>query len=266
MTSNENDLNSPPEEDFDNSGSPGSLDDLDLDGDEPEFSLTQLSEAYAQVIEEQTGRRHIVDSLDSDQAAADDEAESQLSDSDSETICPISPESIVEAILFVGAPQGEKLTSRNVAEVMRDVSAADVTSIVKTLQKRYQDEDRAYRVNYEKGDFELVLDPALIDLQREFHGRNRQVRLSQAAIDVLAIVAYNQPIPREQVEVIRGKPSGSVLAQLVRRNLLDVEPDPEQPKMRYYTTTDKFLDLFQLDDLADLPQSHDVSDIAELAD
>ena len=46
----------------------------------------------------------------------------------------------------------------------------------------------------------MVLDPELIDFQQEFFGRNREVRLSQAAIEVMAVVAYNQPITREQIE------------------------------------------------------------------
>ena len=91
-------------------------------------------------------------------------------------------------------------------------------------------------------------------------------RLSQAAIDVMAIVAYNQPTTREQVDKVRGKPSGSVLSQLVRRELIAVEDGKEDARVRYYSTTERFLDLFRLDNVSDLPQSHDVTDIAELAD
>jgi segregation and condensation protein B len=112
----------------------------------------------------------------------------------------------------------------------------------------------------------MVLDPKLVDFQKEFFGRNRQIRLSQAAIDVMAIVAYNQPVTREQVDKIRARPSGSVLNQLVRRQLLFVEPGETDSKIKYFATTDRFLDLFQLEEIADLPQSHDVSDMDELAD
>ena len=92
------------------------------------------------------------------------------------------------------------------------------------------------------------------------------MRLSQSVIDVLAVVAYNQPVTRDQVDKIRGRSSGSVLNQLVRRELLSIEPGKTDPKVRYYSTTDRFLDLFHLEEIADLPQSHEVSDIEELAD
>jgi segregation and condensation protein B len=82
----------------------------------------------------------------------------------------------------------------------------------------------------------------------------------------MAVVAYNQPTTREQVEKIRGKPSGSVLAQLVRRELLLIESGETNANVKYYSTTDRFLDLFNLDEITDLPQSHEVSDIEELAD
>ena len=112
----------------------------------------------------------------------------------------------------------------------------------------------------------MVLDPKLLEFQQDFFGRNRHIRLSQSAIDVMAIVAYNQPVTREQVDKIRAKPSGSVLKQLVRRKLVFVEPGEANPKIKYFATTDRFLDLFQLDELTDLPQSHDVSDMEELVD
>ena len=232
---------------------------IESDEEHEEFSLEQLSEAYASVIEEQTGVRPII-------VSRDDEESSEANEINDDFACPISPESIVEAILFVGAPEGEKLTSRSIAGILRDVSAKQVTKIVHGLNEKYAQEDAAYRVQIDGGTFALILDPELGDFQNEYYGRNKEVRLSQAAIDVMAIVAYNQPTTKELVEKIRGKPSGSVLAQLVRRELIVVEQAEEKPRTKYYRTSERFLDLFQLESIADLPQTHDVSDIAELAD
>ena len=185
---------------------------------------------------------------------------------DDNACCPISPESIIESILFVGTPKDVKLNSRKVAAVLRDVSPNEVTKTVRELNAKYEKENAAYRIESDGGVFKMVLDPKLVEFQQQFFGRNRQVRLSQAAIDVMAIVAYNQPVTREQVDKIRAKPSVSVLGQLVRRQLLFVEPGETDSKIKYYSTTDRFLDLFQLEEIADLPQSHDVSDMDELAD
>lgn len=238
----------------------------ELDDEPPEFSLRQLSEAYAQVIELQTGQRPQLDGDEAGEDTGEDELEAEEEPESDDVSCPITPESIVESILFVGAPQGESLTSRKIASVLRDVSPAEVTRICKSLNQQYERENAAYRIESKGGKLQMILDPALQDFQHDYFGRNRRARLSQAAIDIMAIVAYNQPITREQIDQVRGRPCGSVLTQLVRREILQVQPGTEDPRVRYYSTTDRFLDLFQLDDIRDLPQSHDVTDIAELAD
>ena len=245
----------------------------DDDFDEEEFSLDQLSQAYADVLRTRSGGKpdeslDSTDEIDPEDASDDVEIETptKTTDVDDNSGCPISPESIIESILFVGAPKDVKLNSRKVAAVLRDVSPKEVTKIVRELNAKYEKENAAYRIESDGGVFKMILDPKLVDFQQHFFGRNRQVRLSQAAIDVMAIVAYNQPVTREQVDKIRGRPSGSVLNQLTRRQLVFVEPGETNSKIKYYSTTDRFLDLFQLEELADLPQSHDVSDMEELAD
>ena len=242
--------------------------------EEEEFSLDQLSQAYAEVLKQNNPDVDLPE-LTVATAGASDAADEEVvtesrqpepAEADDNAACPISPESIIEAILFVGAPKDVKLTSRKVAAVLRDVSPKEVTKIVRELNAKYEDEDAAFRIQSEGGVFKMILDPKLEDFQREFFGRNRQVRLSQAAIDVMAVVAYNQPTTREQVEKIRAKPSGSVLNQLVKRELLQIDPGETNSKIKYYSTTDRFLELFNLDEIADLPQSHEASDIEELAD
>ena len=264
--SNEND-------DFDGDGRAdagglsGQGDDFFSDDEGAEFSLNQLSEAYAEVIEAQTGVKHTV-GLPNQSEMSDSEVEETVADDrvDDNAGCPISPESIVESILFVGAPRDVKLNSRKIAAVLRDVSPKEVTKIVGELNRRYEKDNSAYRIKVDGGVFEMVLDPKLTEFQQEFFGRNREVRLSQAAIEVMAVVAYNQPITREQVEVLRAKPSGGVLKQLLKRQLLEETRDEKNPKVKYYCTADRFLDLFELEELADLPQSHDMADIADLSD
>jgi segregation and condensation protein B len=273
-----------PGEEYDEEiGDQGELDEVkevkEEEDEEEDFSLDQLSRAYARVlnpesedsVDLESGENALVrpdrrapketDEIEAEQAASDGD------EVDDDAACPISPESIIEAILFVGSPKDVKLTSRKIAAVLRDVSPKEVTKIAKKINSRYEQENAAYRISSDKGALKMVLDNSLNEFQQEFFGRNKQVRLSQAAIDVMAVVAYNQPLTREQVDKIRAKPSGSILAQLVRRNLLYFVPDKgATAKTRCYGTTDKFLDFFNLEEIADLPQSHEVSDIDELAD
>ena len=174
--------------------------------------------------------------------------------------------SILESILFVGGPKEVKLTSRKIAALMRDVSPKEITKLVKQLNQSYEKEKRAYRIVNDNQALRMELHPDMIPVQNHILGRHRATRLTQQAIDVLAIVAYNQPIPRDRVDKIRAKPSSSILNQMVRRNLLEIEVSATNPKQKLFRTTDRFLDLFGLDTVDDLPQSHDVSDIEELAD
>jgi len=94
-------------------------------------------------------------------------------------------------------------------------------------------------------------------LRDVFYGRVKAAKLSQAAVDVLAIVAYKQPLTREEVDAMRGRPSGSLLAQLVRRQLLRLERPHDKPRTPRFCTTDRFLQLFGLESLRDLPSTPD---------
>ena len=247
-----------------------------------ELSLDRLSEAYAEVLRQQNNnaksddgpsRGELVaekvardaDAIDADDPDTGDDEDEDFADAvDDNSACPITPESIVESILFVGVPRGEKLTSKKIASVLRDVSPKEVLLIVKKLNEQYESENAAYRIEVESDSVKLVVAKDLAELQNEFFGRNREVSLSQSAIDILAIVAYRQPISRDEIEKARNKPVGAVLSQLVRRDLLSAVPDEKKPKRRLYSTTDRFLDMFHLSELEDLPQSLDVSDFDDL--
>ena len=95
-------------------------------------------------------------------------------------------------------------------------------------------------------------------LRDRFYGRVREARLSQAAVDVLAIVAYRQPVTAPQIAELRGKPSSRLLSQLVRRGLLEIRRPDDRRSNPEYRTAERFLELFGLQSLEDLPQSEDL--------
>ena len=95
-------------------------------------------------------------------------------------------------------------------------------------------------------------------MRERLAGRMREARLSQAAIEVLALVAYNSSITGDEISRIRGRASGAILSQLVRRQLLHVERSEEKPRRMHYSTTGRFLELFGLESLADLPRSQEI--------
>lgn len=262
----------------------------DFDDPDEDFSLELLSRAYAEVMREKPPTGADDSSSKTDAAAAarqnehagDDQAVPKIepvsadvksfaqhdaSEAKSDNAaCPLTPQSIIEAILFVGAPRGTSLKISQIASELRDVTEEEVVQHIADLNRTYQQEKCAYQISVDQDSVQMHLVKELASFQNEFFGRNKQFQLSQPAIDVLAVVAYNQPVTKEQVDSSRGKSSGSILAQLVRRNLLVLDRDQPTPAQRTYATTDRFLELFHLTSIQDLPQSHDVSEFEEYID
>jgi len=177
---------------------------------------------------------------------------------DADDPCPITPRSILEAMLFVGDPENRPLSSREVAGLMRGVSPEEIDDLVKELNAAYASQGRPYQILSLAHGYGMGLREEFHTLRDRFYGKVRQARLSQAAVECLAVVAYHQPIPREQVDRLRGKPSGSILAHLVRRQLVQLERTDTRPRQTLYRTTDRFLQVFGLGSLDDLPRGQEL--------
>jgi segregation and condensation protein B len=171
--------------------------------------------------------------------------------------CPINPRTILEAMLFVGNRDNEPLSPRRAAELMRDVEVDEIPSLVEELNRRYDETGAAYRIVGEGDGYRLALRREFHAVRNRFYGRVREARLSQAAIDVLALVAYRQPLTAEQIHRQRGRPSRHVLVHLVRRGLLRIERPDMKRRTPHYFTTERFLRLFNLESLDDLPRSEE---------
>lgn len=171
--------------------------------------------------------------------------------------CPVNPLTILEALLFVGCPDDEPLRPERAAELMRGVAPEEIPDLAAALNRRYAAAGCPYHVVLEGAGYRLRIRPEFSGVRDRVLGRSRQARLSQAAVETLAIVAYRQPISADEVNRLRGVPSGSILGHLVRRRLLRLERPPHAPRKAYYRTTERFLELFGLQSLADLPQSQD---------
>lgn len=239
------------------------------DTEEPdEASLDKLSQAFAAAMS-----RNAAQEPPTEDAVVEETAEVETLPSEpeetpvveqpveeaAEDACPISPKTIVEAILFVGHPENEPIPATAMARLLRGVGDDEIAGIVDELNEDYDATDMPFRVAADGEGFGLRLREEFEEVREHFYGKLRQVRLSQLAIDVLAIVAYNQPVTREEVDKLlnNGVPSGRVLNQLVRRDLLTRQTNEENQKRKEFVTTPRFLELFDLRDLGDLPQSED---------
>jgi segregation and condensation protein B len=241
--------------------------------DDQGVSLRALSEAFAQAMEnrprmsrqepedEPSGTAEAVvdgESVEETWGATPEEAAPLEVAESPDDDCPIGPATILEAMLFVGDRGNDPLTAAQAAELMRGVDPGEIPGLVEALNRRYEASGCPYRVVSEGAGYRLALAPAYHPLRDRFYGRAREVKLSQAAIDVLAIVAYQQPLSADEVARLRGLPSNQILSQLVRRQLLRIERTSEKPRVARYCTTARFLELFGLESLEDLPQSEEL--------
>jgi segregation and condensation protein B len=163
---------------------------------------------------------------------------------------------IVEAILFVGGPP---LTAIRAQETIHGLSPEQFLEGINDLNRAYRSQGRPYVIRAQDQGFVLCLRPRYTALVEKLYGANREARLSQAAIDVLALIAYRQPTTKQDLDGLRGSDCGSLLRQLVRRGLVAViqRGDGVQRDVSY-GTTDRFLEFFGLASLDDLPQTQDL--------
>ena len=233
------------------------------------ISLRELSEAYAQSMGGQAAPDTQPEQGPAESVpAATDEwgistppgvpGESEAEQSDDDDPCQLCPRTILEAMLFMGNRENEPLTSIRAAELMRGVSPGEIAALVAELNHRYASNGRPYHIISEGAGYRISLRRAFYPVRNKFYGRVREARLSQAAVDVLAIVAYRQPITAQEVNRLRNTPSGHLLTQLVRRQLLQIDRPPGKSRPVSYLTTGRFLGLFGLESLDDLPQSEEL--------
>jgi len=156
--------------------------------------------------------------------------------------------SLIESLLFVAdAP----VTPAQLAAAL-DVEPKAVEEALDQLAADYQ--QRGLRLQRKAGRVQLVTAPEAAPAVERFLGLELSSKLSPAALETLAIVAYRQPVTRAQVEAIRGVNSDSVLRTLINKGLIEEVGRLEQVgRPILYGTTFEFLQYFGLQDLQDLP-------------
>jgi segregation and condensation protein B len=168
---------------------------------------------------------------------------------------------IVEALLF--SADGP-LKIEQVQEVVPNADAEAVAEAFDELRRFYAENQRAFGVVRIAGGFQLLTLPDVaIEVERFLMGRRRQ-RLSRAALEVLAVVAYKQPVTRGDVETIRGVDCGGVFRTLLERRLVVVKGRAAtvgHPLL--YGTGDHFLEHFGIESLKDLPKIEEFESLVD---
>lgn len=170
---------------------------------------------------------------------------------------PVSPRQVLEALLFVG---GEPLTGKRLADLLGGgFTHEQVDELLDELTHAYADQNRPYEVRLAEGGYRLVLRSEFERIRHRVYGLGpKEVKLSQDALEILALVAYHQPISKAEVEGHGKQNAGSVLRQLLRRELIALDRSGDGNSEVSYRTTERFLQLFGLRELADLPYPEDL--------
>ncbi|MFM7035130.1 MAG: SMC-Scp complex subunit ScpB [Planctomycetia bacterium] len=171
---------------------------------------------------------------------------------DDDVSCRVSPLSILEALLFVGLPGGRPISSKRVAGLMRGVRPQEVDELADELRRRYLANKCPYEVAAVDAGWVMRLRPEFRQFGSIIESRTRQVRLDGESLEVLAAVAWNQPVARDRLVELGCDAAPSTLRALVRRGLLELRRDDDGGEP-CYRTTPKFLEAFKVERVEDLP-------------
>ncbi len=163
----------------------------------------------------------------------------------------LSISQVVEAILF---SSDNPLSANKIASIIETITAGEVRKIIAELNQKYQSMGCAFYIEEIAGGYQMMTHPDFAPyLQRLFRVRSAD-RLSQAALETLAVVAYKQPVTRAEVEAIRGVSCSEIIRSLLEKGLIKVVGRAEElGRPLLYGTTKRFLQIFGLASIKDLP-------------
>jgi segregation and condensation protein B len=166
----------------------------------------------------------------------------------------------LEALLFAA---GGPVATKALATSLEDATPAEVVRALEVLRVRCARGDRGLELIEVAGGWQLRTDPRFATaILRLLEGT--PTKLSRASLEVLAVVAYRQPVTRTEIEALRGVNSGSVVRTLLERGLVRVAGRREGPgRPLEYATTPHFLEVFSLPDLGALPTLREREDLEE---
>jgi segregation and condensation protein B len=162
----------------------------------------------------------------------------------------------IEALLFVS---DEPVSAGRLAKVL-EAPGGEVERTLAALAQEYATDERGFQLREVAGGWRLYTHPAYHDTVDQYVLSWDTRRLSQAALEALAVVAYHQPVTRQGVNAVRGVNSEGVIASLIEKGLVrEVGRDKAPGNAILYGTSRTFLERFGLKDLAELPPLEDFS-------
>ena len=171
---------------------------------------------------------------------------------------------VLEGLLFVIGDEG--LTLKQICDIL-EINLDEAKKLLKELKNQYDDDKRGIRISYLGDAFKLTTKKEHKDYYRQLVENSETNTLSQAALETLAIIAYNQPITRVEIDEMRGVSTVHMVRRLLAKGLIKEVGKSTMPgRPNLYGTTKEFLDYFGMSSINDLPSiefNKDVNDNEE---
>lgn len=166
--------------------------------------------------------------------------------------------SVIESLIFASdAP----ISVDKIHEIINGPDRKTLRSLIAELIEEYQTMDRGFFLKEVAGGYQFRTKPEYSEWIRQLK-KGMQPKLSQAAMETLAIIAYKQPITRSEIEYIRGVDVGGVVRSLLGKKLIRILGKKEVPgRPLIYGTSKRFLEMFALKDLSNLPTLQEIEEV-----
>ena len=172
-----------------------------------------------------------------------------------------SIKSAFESMLFIW---GQPLPAKDAADTL-DISKKDAIELFNELMDEYEKEDRGIRIRRINESYQFITNPENADAVKRLCTPVKIKRLSQAALEVLAIIAYRQPVTKGEIDAIRGVKCDRVIEGLEKKGLIREKGRSDAVgRPILYATTDLFLKNFGFEDLSQLPEIEDLEEVMDV--
>jgi segregation and condensation protein B len=167
----------------------------------------------------------------------------------------------IESIIFIS---DQPVSVDKLSLVFPDVERAQLRKCLKELVEEWEQFGRGFLLSEIAGGFQFRTDPKYSEDIANYNKKVKKFRLSRAALEVTAIIAYKQPVTRVEIESIRGVDSSGVINVLLERRVIEIKGRKEViGKPFLYGTTSEFLEVFGLKSLNDLPTLKELDEITQ---
>jgi len=166
---------------------------------------------------------------------------------------------VVEALIFASdAP----ITESRIKSIVEELSISQIQNIIDELNEEYQKSNHAFQISRIGGGYQLVTRHEYANYIKKYYKGRSKSKLSRAALETLAIIAFKQPISRPEIDAIRGVNSDGVVKTLLERNLIYISGRAESVgHALLYSTTNEFLQHFGINDISELPRPKEIEEL-----